>query len=217
MKRPRRFATRRPRSKRYKKTPKQYRKSRRYTKGPRLNVVRKFWLQTWVPTTVTTNDFYREYRLRLADLPQYTEYSNVFDRYKIAAMKLSFTPKFDNYGGDVAGTKGTTYVSYIRDMYGPPQTLTGAYSSATYNTFAENGKVHTRRADRPFSIYYKPTLVNTGISGSQKVKAQFLPVANDTVFHYGPLVFFHDANFSGTWNQQYDVWVTYYMTFKGMK
>jgi len=99
-------------------------------------------------------------------------------------------------------------------------TPSGTYTSANMNTFLENGKVRTYTGVRPFSFTIKyPTVVNdfNNTANSMFQRSPFLPTTNTGVTNQGAHVFIADVNLTGLFTQSYDVFVTAYCTFKGMK
>lgn len=216
----------------YAKRRKGYAKRRTYKKKSvtrsLVNVTRlkrTFIWQTWTPSTTTTNDFWRFLNPTFGNLPSSPELSAVFDLYKITGVKFTFRPRYTGFDGadttDVTApgvtNQGTTDVHYIID---PISYLTpsGTYTSANLNNFLENGNVKSRSGTRPFSIYYKPmTNVATG-SGPMKKSGQWLSTqtANDLALN-GVHVFMKDVNMTGVFSQAFDIFVTYYMSFKGLR
>lgn len=202
---------------------------RRRVRGARLNVKRTFWVENWTPNTTTTNGFWRYYQTSIGVMPSIAEFTAMFDQYRINAVKITFRPRFDNFGGN--DTTDTTLpgvtnqagcmMHVCKDPYsvvGP----TGTYTSANLNAFFEQGNVRTYTGNRAFSVYYKPTINKTvdGAGGSNNVERARAPYINSNniqVVHNGFHVFAQDVNLTGTFGQSFDVYITYYMTWKNLR
>lgn len=197
--------------------------------GAELACKRTFYLEHWQPSTTTVNNFWRYYQFTLSQLPSAADFTNLFDAYKISAIKLTFRPRFDNFAGNdttdttipgITNNNGTM-VHVIKD---PRSTVvpSGTYTSATLNSYLENGSVQTHQGIKPINIYWTPMVdvaVATGASAFPRSRSlsRYLNTNNTDVVHYGCHVFMQDANFTGLFGNAYDVFVTYYMKFKNLK
>lgn len=200
------------------------------TRVPRqgsMNVVRTFWYENWTPSTVTTANFWKYYAFRFSDIPQYTEYSAIFDQYRINAVKVTFRPRYDNFAGnDTTDTtlpgvtnQGLTTAHIINDPYSQ-LVPSGVYSSANLNIFLENGRVRSYTGVKPFSVYLKPTIYETvSATNTARIKrAPFLMCQDGfNAAHRGFHIFLQDINLTGVFGQSFDVFYTYYLTLKGMR
>lgn len=204
------------------------RRPTRYVYRPQgvCNIKRTFWLENWTLGTAATSNFWRYYAFQLSSLPSYTELTALWDRYRLNAIKVTFRPRFDGFGGE--NTTDTTlpgvtnqagnYMHVINDPYSNV-TPTGVYNSANLNSFLENGNVRSYRGLRPFSVYVKPaidTYVGTSATAARR-RAPFLQTTNFNMVHNGFHIFAQDVNLTGVSGQSFDVFVTYYMTLKGLK
>ena len=185
---------------------------------------RTFYYENWTPSTATTAGFWKYYGFRLNQLPNYTEITALFDRYKINAIKVTFRPRFDNFAGnDTTDTtlpgvtaQGTTMMHIIAD---PDSIVTpsGTYTIGTLNSFLENGSVKTHDGTKPISVYFRPKVNRTvgAEDAGSRIRAPWHTATN--VSHFGFHAFMQDVNMTGTFNQSYDVFVTYYMMAAGLK
>lgn len=210
----------------YKKITKKTYKKKIYRKSPmkrspRNNIlsVKRVWnWTTFVPSTASTAGFWQYIGFSTQSLPDWNQFTNVFDEFKVNALKFTFYPRYTEV--PIAG-QPQVYITYVVD---PTSLLTptGAYSRATYNTLLEQSGVRIKSGNRPVTIYNKypkmsddinlnlsqksiNTWVNTNSGGNQIYKG----------FH----LFFSDANFSGAGfaSVSYDVTVTAYMMFRNIK
>lgn len=193
-----------------------------------FSVQRTFYVGNWAPNTATTNGFWRLFAPALTDLPSIGEYQALWDSYRIKAIKVTFRPRFDNFSGnDTTDTTapGVTNQSGTRAfVIVDPNTVTGptgTYTSATYNTFAENGSlIKCYEGTKPFSVYWKPSVDRTlgNVATGGRMLAPWLQLgAGSSVLHYGFHIFMQDNNFAGTFGNSYDIFYTFYMQFKSSK
>ncbi len=200
-----------------------------FMRSQALSLKRTFRLEYWQPSTATTNDFWRYYSFTWAQLPSLSEFQALFDTGRISAIKVTFRPRFDNYSGNdttdttapgITNQTGTNvHVIVDPKWVGAP---TGTYSNATLNTFLEQGGVRSYKGTSPFSIYFKPTINQTvGAVQGMRRRAPFLLLDSSSNAtgspHYGFHIFMQDPNMNGSFGNAYDVFVTYYMQFRGTK
>lgn len=189
-----------------------------------LTVSRKFWTQLWAPSAVSTDGFWRYYQFQPNQIPNWSDYNNLFDQYKVNALKFSFVPKWDGYGGEDTtdvGAPGITNATGVRlhVVSDPYSTVvpTGAYSSATLNSMMEQGTVRTHIGTKTVDVYFKPTInVATEAGNNYRVKAPWLNVTTQNV-HNGFHIYAQDTNFVGKFDQVYDVFITAYMSFRNLR
>lgn len=204
----------------FRKKKKVSRKKRSMTlsKTPRniLNVKRVYNLTTFTPSTASTAGFWNYYGFQTSSLPDWGQYTSVFDQFRVNALKFTFYPRFTDVN---IGSQSQIYATYIID---PQSTIlpTGVYSRANLNMLMEQSGVKTRSGNRPIAIYYKPKMaddINAVINSTYSNK--WLSTQAGNQIHRGFHIFFHDANFNGGGfvNVSYEIVVTVYMSFKNIK
>lgn len=190
-----------------------------------LTFKRKTWAGNWQPSTVGTSDFWKYYSFSLNAMSGYAEITNLFDEYKINALKVEFHPRFDSFAGnDTVDTTlpGVTNQagSKLHIHVDPSSTLTpsGTYTSTTLNTLLENGDLKTYSGNRKVTVYYKPKVYNT-ISGlaANMVRSPWIRTDQVALPHYGFHAFAQDNNFTGTFGQSWDIFVTYFIQCRNPK
>lgn len=194
-----------------------------------LNCKKTFYLENWQPGTAAVGNFWKYYSFSLSQLPDLASYTAMFDTARINAIRVQFHPRFDNFAGndttDVVAPGVTNQAgSRLSIVIDQKSNLVpaGAYTSGTYNGFLEQGRVRTHQGVKPFSVYFKPN-VNYAIGilgGSARRRAPYLQVADaasQSVAHTGFHAFAWDQNFNGSFGNSWDLLVTYYMTFRGMR
>lgn len=208
----------------------------RFSSIPKISVTRTCYLGNFIPDTVSTNGFwqYRTVSLTkgflnqnatsLGGLTNLSEYTALFDSYKMNAFKVVLRPRISSINRDQdVPTAGTTiqeipYCTVIKDSY-DNTAPTGTYTAANLNTLLEDGRAKTYRADRPITIFMKPKVIEQYGSGADRyVTPKFTRLNNSNgqdMPHRGFHTFFHMQNFAALGALSYDVWITYYLQFRG--
>lgn len=194
-----------------------------------LNIKRSFYFGNWAPNTAATVGFWRPFYLALNQVPGYTDFTNMFESFKISALKFTLVGNYTsadanqvNTGGNILN-KPTVHVCYDKFTTVP---VSGTYTSSTFNAFMRQGKIKTMRDPfRPINIYVSRPAVNewgaTGVSNGSEFKTSPW-MRTDTalgVSHFGPNVFIHDPNFTGSNLGPYswDIYVVAYLKFANQK
>lgn len=191
---------------------------------------KRSWFSTsWAFGATTTNDFWRRFAPRFSEIPNYLEYANLFDEYKITGIKVTFHPRFGatNLPNNAANNTVGNNQMYITIANGTKEynlVPTGAYSSTTYNNFLEElgSKARTIKFDKPVSIYFKPHVFEEigGASGYgyKQTRAGWFETATSLQpTMHGAHAFIHDYNFT---NQNItgfgcDIQYTFYFQCRG--
>lgn len=192
-----------------------------------LRTQRTFWVSNWVPGTATTNDFWRYYQFQLQLLPGYTEYTGIFDQYKVNSFSIILRPRYDSFAGnDTTDTvlpavtnQGGNHVHVIID----PSSIvspSGAYSSANLNAFLENGKVRTYSGNRAITIKCKYPMFIDDVNTTPLTdfeRSRWFNTNAIGVNLRGIHMFIQDVNLTGVFGQSYDVFYNVDISFKGMR
>lgn len=165
----------------------------------------------------------------LTGLSNKSEYQALFDQYKLGAYKITLRPRMQDINAAQFITTGGTGTT---GAHPPPRfcicidgksTLTpsGTYSPSTLNTLLENGgKIY--RADKPVNIYVKSWITEQYGGGANRyVRAKYTDlnnVAGTDMAHRGFHMFLFREGFDSSNTQlEWDVFITYYLTFKNAK
>lgn len=188
-----------------------------------VNLQRKFWQEYWQPSTATTASFWRLYTFTLSGMPDLSDYVNGFDQYKLRGVKVTFMPRSTAFdGADTTDTtlpgitnNSTTNVHVVNDPY-TISTPSGTYTSSNLNTFLSNGKVKTYVGTKPVSVFLRPTIDSTfnGQNTARRTRSPWISCSQTGLQHYGFHVFMQDTNLTGTFAQAFDVFYTYYVSFR---
>lgn len=192
---------------------------------PTLSLKRTFWYEYWSFGTATVDNFWRYYQPPMAILPNLSEYSALFDQYKINGIKITLRPRWTGFdGADTTSTASNKPLQSVHYIVDPLSQITraGTYGASTFNTFCENGNVKSVVGVKPINIYWKPMHnedAGTGITNARLVGPRYLSFASATnVQQNGVHIFLQDPNFANAatgWG--YDVFFTYYFQVRGMK
>lgn len=207
------------------------RKARRTMRKPRMSkavvnsslvsIKRRYFVGNWQPT-VSAGWNSTNYSFRLNNIPSYTEFTALFEQYKINAVKLTFIPEFmgqlDQNNAFISAANPGSYVATPRvytliDKDGDPQI-------STENAMLENGAVRLiTNPHKAFSIYVKKpcaqfeVATSLGFSGAAPKPSPWLDCDNYGVNHFGVGL---GAYVTGSITSliTYRVVATYYMQFK---
>lgn len=122
---------------------------------------------------------------QLADLPNVTEFTTLFDQYKICAVRIKFLPQSNTLQTLTTGLTsnfcGTFF--YVVDY-------DDANAPASASVLCEYQNMKTRNPLREFKAYFKPKCVSTVFGSGVTVnagtlKSQWLDVGQTTVPHFG--------------------------------
>lgn len=150
----------------------------------------------------------------LNDVVNYTEFTNLFDAYKITGVKLQFVPVFNSGDPNMANKGAIPTLTYVRD-----------YDDATTpnneSTLLEYGAHHRIYLDRMRSIFIRnPKIQMAGRDGStgnftgvvESKKSVWLDCSTPTVNHYGIKWVLPTDSMST--DIRIRVYATYYLQFK---
>lgn len=159
---------------------------------------------------------------RLQDVPGYTDFTNMYDSYRLRAVKVNLIPvgnvSSSNTAGNATGPAGNYAVrcfSAFDPNYDGGAGVTGAGAVATIQEYQNcrwtpYNRIHKR--------YIKPKLqIDTGAgaaSGYVNIagKQPWIQCANAGIVHYGMPIVVDDSGFSAG-SILYKVECTYYMQF----
>lgn len=175
-------------SKRPSKRSRTYRK----TTWKRSNVNRRkdtyYFARRWFDGTIAGNALSIPYlqgkNFNMTLLPNYTEFSALFDRYKITTIKLSYHLKYDP-SAQGAGQANFPRLYYIKDY-------DDAATPSSINELREHSRCQMRilTPNRPVHIVLKPSILSetyrTNITSAVAPKwRQWIDWGNPDVPHYG--------------------------------
>lgn len=153
------------------------------------------------------------YEFALSNVPNYTEFSNLYDAYKIMAVKLEFIPRHTEAVMEPPSLS-TTLNSSIHSVldYDDANTLTALNDYVQYESYKNT------RGNRTHKRYLVPAMEQSasalGVNTlAVQAKRKWLDTDVPQVAHYGVKVYFEPANVTTV----YDIKTTYYLAFKQVK
>lgn len=189
----------------------------RAIKQQQLVFKRKFFVENWQPNATTTNGFWRLFNVAPNLLPEWSSFISLFDVYKVTGILIEFLPRYSEFSGnDTTANRSGTKVHIVNDPYsivGP----SGLYNAANLNSMLENGNCRSYSGNRPIRVFSRPT-VFYDVGGCTMVKkASFIRTDSGATGHKCCHVFMQDQNFTGQFTQNFDIFYTYYITFKNLR
>lgn len=194
----------------YRKRP--YRKSRKSMKKSSINKVYYFtrWSDFGTSTVASSlTPGYFGFNFSLSDLPNYTEFTSLYDYYKIKAVKVVFLPQMTenvslgSVNNPYSYARFQTAIDYSDSN--PPTTLDELREYKSYK-FTPLLKPHTR---------YIPSPKFLDSSGFQLTN--WMATSSPNVNYNGLKVCIEPIGSTGTLNMYYSMSVKMYLAFKNVK
>lgn len=146
------------------------------------------------------------YNFALTDLTNFTEFTTLYDSFRIVGVKLMFVPKITENSNPAINHGQFMYVPDYDDDTVPVNIL---------EILERQSNKVKQIPGRPFKIFLRPKAqVNTTVSGGAQLKGNWLKCSTSTATpHYGLKWAWQNSNSSIT----LDVYMTFYLKFKGVK
>lgn len=170
---------------------------------------RTTYTTNWIVNSTLTNTF-KNITFSLADVPNNTEFTNLYDQYCIKAVSLCLIPKFN--------------VNTMTDIVPPVWSVLdydGTFP-ATQDAMLQYNNLHMTRGQGWIKRYFKPRVLQqiyqAGLTNANSPKrSQFIDCQNINVPHYGATIMLLPGNFGGDSPFAYDLKVTYYLAFRNQR
>jgi len=155
------------------------------------------------------------YSFKLSDLPQYTEYTAMFDRYRITGVKLHVFPRISQQtpaGNTTAATAYSPVIAHTIDY-------DDATAPTDINTINQYDTVKFQYEFKPFKVWIKPRAAQAqygaGVftSYGNSSPKQWMDVASPDIAYYGWKWATNGYSAALNGNQYWDVLATYYLEF----
>lgn len=114
----------------------------------------------------------------LNQLPNYTEYTALFDQYRIAAIKITFIPRSNS---SEIGSTMLPILYYVSDA-------TDATLPTSTAELYEYPRLKYKQLSKPYSLYFKPKFADAAYQGAfsgYAVNKGWLSTASPAVQHFG--------------------------------
>lgn len=168
---------------------------------------RSTYQTNWIVNDTITNSF-KDLTFTLADVPNHTEFTSLYDQYKLSKVVFTLIPKF-NSNEPFTGIVPPTWS--ILDYDGAFPNTPTAMLQYTNLHMVPGQKWHKRVLVPKFpnSVY------KSSVTSGYQPNTGFLDCNDDTVPHYGATVMLMPTGVEGPF--AYDLKVTYYLSFKNVR
>lgn len=197
---------------------------RKVIKNNLVYIKRKFFITPNINFTVASGWGTSIFNFSLGNIPDASQYTNVFEQYRINAVKLTFIPLLANGDTDwnqalaVSGTQylGSPRVYSLIDKDG----VQFSTISTEQKMLEFSGVRHIRQPLKTFSVYISKPCVQQemqstiGFAAASPKPSPWIDCENYGIIH-NSCVIGCAAVGSSTAALQYQVLATYYMQFKG--
>lgn len=188
-----------------------------------LRVARTTRLTTWLFTTVNVAGFWRNESFGLNQLANVSEYTNLFDEYRIRAIKYRYVPCYDNISaGEAIGALPVqnAYQAHISIDPAGTTTPSGTYNAAALQSYLDDAqKDRIVRGGKEFSVYYRPKVLedHNGNFSSKVIPFPWTRTSQVTQQARGHNVFIWGSNGASVVGLNFEIYVTVYLEFRGAK
>lgn len=147
----------------------------------------------------------------LTDLPNSSDFTNLFDFYRICGVKLQFIPQANSNDTGASDPLSIPVFHYIADY-------DDSIGFANENQALEKEGIKTKRLDKPFTYYIVPRvsneIYNNGITTAYALnkKNQWIDGNSSGVAHFGLKAWITTA---AVYTLRMKIYATYYLQFKG--
>lgn len=197
---------------------------RKRVRVPPVYVKRTQYTGAWTFGVASTSDFWKYETFTTGAINNFAELANVFDEYKINAIKVTYRPQYDTVAsGTTAATMQAQPQAYMHYVIDPASATipSGTYNLTSLNLLFEQPNVKTKTLNRPFSIYFKPKVLgqvyNTGTSATVE-RSPWVRTSDTSVQYRGYHAYIQQNNFStANVGIRLDTYVTVYAQFRNLK
>lgn len=163
-----------------------YRRRLRSSRRPRLSALRTHHFKrtfTLSPIATATTTVFGAYAFSLSDLPNYSEFTALYDQYRINKLVVRFVPNHNS--SEVGATKALMEFNSVLDFNDQtaPTALTQLYEYANWRMTRGNS-IHTR-VFSPAVLGVVSTINATNFTGDQSKWKQWLATSQTDIEHYG--------------------------------
>lgn len=155
------------------------------------------------------------YSFKLSDLPNYTEFTALFDRYRITGVRLQVMPRISQQTVGGNATAATAYSPVIAHTID----YDDATTPADINAINQYDSVKYQYEYKPFKVWIRPRAAQaqygSGVftSYGNSNPKQWMDVASPDITYYGWKWATNGYSAQLTGNQYWDVMATYYLEF----
>lgn len=195
-----------------------YRRSSRFARGQTYNMVRKhedtFQISYDGLAQFSSDSWY----FTLSQLPNYTEFTDLFDQYRIVGIRALFMPRL-NMQSNSQQVAAFTEIPPIHTAVDTDD----ASNFASYSEALQHANLKTHNQFRPFSVFFRPKISTAAYSGAftsyTANTSPWIDCSSPGVQYYGLKIC--TSNYSAANNQSidptWDIVFTYYLQFKNLR
>lgn len=188
-----------------------------------VSVKRTVYGGQWTMGFAATSDFWKYMIFDMSNFNNFSEMAAVFDEYKVNAIKVTYRPAYDSVSNLSAAGAVVQPQAYAHVVVDPASTTnpSGTYGTTSLQTFLEQERVKTYTLNRPFSIYFKPKVLdqvyNTGTASVVR-SSPWVRTSDTACVYRGYHMYLQQNNFSsGNSNVKLDYYITMYCQFRNLK
>ena len=161
-----------------------------------VTAIRRSYQATTITSNTSTNTQTGSIQTQLSSLPAYSDFTNLFDQYRILKVKIDFMP---NLTGNTAGGLPGLY-----NVFNMAIDHTDTTSPTQSSDILQYDEHRTLQPYKPFSITYKPApaaaYFNTNVTTGYGPRAgAWIDGSSPAIVHYG-LKYSWDCNASTATN-----------------
>lgn len=171
---------------------------------------RTVWLPNWL-SVASGSDQFASLKFNLSQLPNHSEFTSLFDSYRINMVKVELIPQFDNANvGSITSTNVISQNYSVLD-YDDIAVPTSMDTLMQYQNLKRTPS--TKVIKRLIKPRFATEMFNTGIATAYGPRRGWIDCNYDTVEHYGMKFGFT----SNPQSQKYGLKATYYLAFKNVR
>lgn len=210
--------------KKFKKTPRRYRRRRlmrkrmRIRKSPRVHLYKR---KMYLRQTISTSNVYGSMVFYLSLLPNYAEFTALYDLYRISAVKVTIVPSIVTNTVGASGTGGSiSAVTYNLPMVYTAIDYNDTSNPASFDELMEYENCKITRGNQIHSRYFKPCYQSQlyeslSTTGYQAKRGGWIATIDSEVPHYSLKWGIEVPTNSSS--PFYTFYVTYYLKFRSVK
>jgi len=188
--------------------------TRSMLKCTRVTELTPFTITATTDAWTTTN-----YNFRLVDLPSFTDFTNLFDSYKITGVKITWMPRY--FDSSMGGANAYTPATATPNIWLCTDDDSDSNLTSQLQAMQVDRARMVKNPWKPFSMFVRPKFtrevkVFAGIAGANPGSG-WLDTANSGVYHYGITIGASSPGYAAgaSFNPMvYDVYAKYYLQFR---
>lgn len=184
---------------------------KRMARRPRNQLVHRFVRSQFYSGAIsgsTVVDTFGAYYFRLADLPNSSDFTNLFDQYRIDKVTIRFMPRANSSEAGTNQGMVKLFITLDRDDITTPTSISEMLQNDTCKVSPS-----TRIVSRTLKPKFAQEVFQSAVSTGYGARSGWLDCSNNLVQHYGVKWGLQQLP-SGS--QTYDVHIKYHLSFKNV-